>query len=377
MCCCCVSLARQRPYAWQRHRGSAAGSVARRLAPRRFARPPLPRPPACQRMKSHETQSRWKAFRECCPTSTCRLSCWRRRAPRRVPPRRRLPPRGQRRSTAWRRAACMTTCTCSGVWGGGRGWVGGRRRRSMACSGRSRCRSGLLSRGPLGAATATCLRPGDPADLAAAARLSPAWQPCGPWPQPADVGAPAAAAFIRRQRGGWWVGGGGLDGGGGDRAVAPLRLEYGAVQRCSLVSSHRHRHPCPRCPQFCYPLRQHALPAPAQQLALNRAAAAGWDSCLWHSNLPTLAARSGTHARLQRPLQPACMAGCCLRLWVLGSRACSGFAACAGISAPLNRQWHCCLTHHHPPAAGHLALLQLAPAAEGSQEEEEEGASLG
>lgn len=45
--------------------------------------------------------------------------------------------------------------------------------------------------------------------------------------------------------------------------------------------------------QFCYPLRQCPLPAPALQLALSMRANDGWDSTLWHSNLPILAARSG------------------------------------------------------------------------------------
>ncbi|PRW61174.1 DEK-like isoform X2 isoform B [Chlorella sorokiniana] len=44
--------------------------------------------------------------------------------------------------------------------------------------------------------------------------------------------------------------------------------------------------------QFSYPLRQVGLPAPLLQLALNRRASIGWDSCLWHTNLPMLAARS-------------------------------------------------------------------------------------
>lgn len=68
-----------------------------------------------------------------------------------------------------------------------------------------------------------------------------------------------------------------------------------AALSCSLThTAHTTTHHRPSSTQFCYPLRQHALPAPALQLALNRPAAPGWDSCLWHANLPTLAARSGT-----------------------------------------------------------------------------------
>lgn len=52
--------------------------------------------------------------------------------------------------------------------------------------------------------------------------------------------------------------------------------------------------------QFCYPLRQCRLPAPALQLAVSLAAVDGWDSTLWHSNLPILAARSGAWRRRTR-----------------------------------------------------------------------------
>lgn len=65
--------------------------------------------------------------------------------------------------------------------------------------------------------------------------------------------------------------------------------------------------------QFCYPLRQYSLAAPLRQLALNRCAAAGWDSCLWHADLPTLAARSGEWrvAHLSALACPQCCVATC------------------------------------------------------------------
>lgn len=237
--------------------------------------------------------------------------------PARAARRRRRARAARGRPTAWRPAACTMTCTCSGGWllqGGGREQPLGKPARLEGAHGGS-WRRPLVPLAPVRAWRwhVSYERWSAASEAGLPWHLAPwAGQQAGgiTWPcwQVRWLSCVAASASCGAERG------------------VSCQAPAGALQRRRLVPEPRCPNalvpprPCPpprspagptrslvswaRLPlplllegsQFCYPLRQCPLPAPALQLALSLRAGDGWDSTLWHPNLPMLAARSGALA---------------------------------------------------------------------------------